>query len=125
MLKPKGTFNINSNPLAANADTLKIIVIAIVRRNFLIFFILLSPFMKNFLFITKSGFFSPDKLSRLMYPKETDKILIIFLIDLFLKSLNLWYCTVLYCTVQHTYNVFKSHINFPSLFYLYFKLYNI
>ena len=79
--------------------------------------------MKNFLFITKSGFFSPDKLSRLMYPKETDKILIIFSIDLFLKSLNLWYCTVLYCTVQHTYNVFKSHVNFPSLFYLiYFQI---
>ncbi|WP_158634607.1 hypothetical protein [Brachyspira aalborgi] len=53
------------------------------------FFILLSPFMKNFLFITKSGFFSPDKLSRLMYPKETDKILIIFSIDLFLKN-NFW-----------------------------------
>ena len=81
--------------------------------------------MKNFLFITKSGFFSPDKLSRLMYPKETDKVLIIFSIDLFLKSLNLWYCTVLYCTVQDTYNVFKSHINFPSLFLfnLYFKQY--
>ena len=78
--------------------------------------------MKNFLFITKSGFFSPDKLSRLMYPKETDKILIIFSIDLFLKSLNLWYCTVLYCTVQDTYNVFKSHINFPSLFYLIYIL---
>ena len=79
--------------------------------------------MKNFLFITKSGFFSPDKLSRLMYPKETDKVLIIFSIGLFLKSLNLWYCTVLYCTVQHTYNVFKSHINFPSLFYLiYFQI---
>ena len=84
--------------------------------------------MKNFLFITKSGFFAPDKLSRLMYPKETDKVLIIFSIDLFLKSLNLWYCTVLYCTVlyctvQHTYNVFKSHINFPSLFYLiYFQI---
>ena len=74
--------------------------------------------MKNFLFITKSDFFSPDKLSCLMYPKETDKILIIFSIDLFLKSLNLWYCTV-----QHTYNVFKSHINFPSLFYLiYFQI---
>ena len=112
----KCTFKINSNPLAANADVPSAIVIAIVRRNFLIFFILLSPFMKNFLFITKSGFFSPDKLSRLMYPKETDKILIIFSIDLFLKSLNLWYCTVLYCTVQHTYIVFKSHINFPSLF---------
>ena len=79
--------------------------------------------MKNFLFITKSGFFAPDKLSRLMYPKETDKVLIIFSIGLFLKSLNLWYCTVLYCTVQHTYNVFKSHINFPSLFYLiYFQI---
>ncbi|WP_158640410.1 hypothetical protein [Brachyspira aalborgi] len=41
--------------------------------------------MKNFLFITKSGFFSPDKLSKLIYPKETDKILI----DLFLKN-NFW-----------------------------------
>ncbi len=79
--------------------------------------------MKNFLFITKSGFFSPDKLSKLIYPKETDKILIdLFLKNNFWKSLNLWFCSV-----QHTYSVFKSHINFPSLFLfnLYFKLYNI
>ena len=74
--------------------------------------------MKNFLFITKSGFFFPDKLSQLMYPKETDKILI----DLFFKSLNLWFCSVLFCSVQHTYSVFKSHINFPSLFYLIYIL---
>ena len=73
--------------------------------------------MKNFLFITKSGFFSPDKLSRLMYPKETDKVLIdLFLKNNFWKSLNLWFCSVLFCSVQHTYSVFKSHINFPSLF---------
>ena len=46
--------------------------------------------MKNFLFITKSGFFSPDKLSKLMYPNEADKILIdLFLKNNFCKSLNL------------------------------------
>ena len=61
------------------------------KNNFLLFMSELLNII--FVFITKSGFFFPNKLSLLMYPKEMDKILIIFSIDLFLqnnflKSLN-------------------------------------